>query len=84
MTKQDIAAYVLNYIKSQYGNAVSAIDSSTKLVTSRLLDSINTLHMVSHLEEHFKFDAEAHEVNTDNFDTVESIANYVASKIGLN
>ncbi len=82
MTKAEVLDHVMNYIKEHFSEQVKDLNPETKLLTSRLLDSISTLHMVSDLEEHFKFDAEAHEVNPDNLDTPTLIANYISGKIG--
>ena len=82
MTKQEILDYVINYVKEHFNEQVKEVNADTKLLSTRLLDSISTLHMVSDLEEHFKFDAEAHEVNPDNLDSPAQIANYISGKIG--
>lgn len=82
MTKSEVLEYVINYIKENFGEQVKEVTADTKLLTTRLLDSISTLHMVSDLEEHFKFDAEAHEVNPDNLDSPSLIATYIVGKIG--
>jgi acyl carrier protein len=82
MTKQEVLDYVISYVKDHFKEQVKDVNADTKLLSTRLLDSISTLHMVSDLEEHFKFDAEAHEVNPDNLNTPALIADYISRKIG--
>lgn len=82
MTKAEVLDYVINYVKEHFNEQVKEVNADTKLLSTRLLDSISTLHMVSDLEEYFKFDAEAHEVTPDNLDSPGQIANYIAGKIG--
>ncbi|HLP12117.1 MAG TPA: hypothetical protein VK177_09320 [Flavobacteriales bacterium] len=81
MTKQEILDYVMQYVKDNFSEQVKNPAPDTKLLTSKLLDSINTLHMVSHMEEKFKFEAEAHEVSPDNLDTPDLIAGYIHRKL---
>jgi acyl carrier protein len=53
---------------------------STPLITGGILDSLATLKMVEFLEKAFSIRIEAHEADVDNLDTIEKIANFVASK----
>jgi acyl carrier protein len=82
MSKQEILDYVMEYVRNNFSEQVKNPTPDTKLLTSKLLDSISTLHMVSHMEEKFKFEAEAHEVSPDNLDTPAIIAAYISGKIG--
>lgn len=83
MIKEEVLDFVINYVKEHFSEQVKDLNADTKLLSTRLLDSISTLHMVSDLEEHFKFDAEAHEVNPDNLDTPGRIATYICGKLGV-
>lgn len=83
MTHQQILDFVLNYIKEHFKDQVTEINPNTELLTTRLFDSISTLHMVSDMEEHFKFEAEAHEVSPENLNTPLLIANYIGRKLGI-
>jgi acyl carrier protein len=82
MTHQEVLDHVISYVKEHFNEQVKDVNADTKLLSTRLLDSISTLHMVSDLEEFFKFDAEAHEVNPDNLDSPGRIAKYISGKIG--
>jgi len=81
MDKQQILDYILHYINTEFGETTGKVEAHTPLLASRLLDSINTLRMISDFEEHFKFEAEAHEINPDNLDTPELIAVYIGGKL---
>lgn len=52
----------------------------TQLMSSGVLDSIATLKLITYLEQEFNVQFEAHEVDQQNFDTLEAISNFVCSK----
>ena len=56
------------------------LTDTTALMTGGVLDSIATLNLVSLLEDEFDISLAAHEVNVDNFNTLEAIAALVESK----
>ena len=74
-----IRAFVVENIFAGKDNA--DLKGDTKLISSRLMDSIVALKLVSHLEEKFGIEFEAHEVDQDNLDTLDSIAKFVHSKL---
>jgi acyl carrier protein len=59
----------------------SLLTPSTALLTEGILDSIATLNLVGLLEEDFGISIEAHEVNTDNFNSIVDIARLIQSKV---
>jgi len=59
----------------------SLLTPSTALLTEGILDSIATLNLVGLLEDGFGISLEAHEVNTDNFNTIVDIARLIQSKL---
>jgi acyl carrier protein len=73
--KEYIAEHFLN--KKQ----VKEVDDHTPLIQSGLLDSISTMQLVVHLEKTFHIEFEAHEVDKDNFENIETIAQLVSSKL---
>lgn len=81
MEKSEIVAFIIEKVNEMKGDNAVTITADTKMITGRVLDSINTLHLISLLEEKYKFDAEAHEVNPDNLDTPTLIAEYIFGKI---
>lgn len=54
---------------------------STPLISGGLIDSILTMQLVVFLEEQFKFEFQAHEVDVDNLDTIDIIAAFVLKKV---
>lgn len=60
--------------------SADVIDDDTQLVTGGILDSLATLGLVSFLEENYGIKVEAHEVNVDNMNTLNSIVQFVRSK----
>lgn len=76
-------AIIKQYILTEFlpGEDPSALDNSTPLVTSAILDSIATLKLVSFLEETFSISLAAHETDPEHLNTVERIARLVRSKV---
>lgn len=56
------------------------LTDDTPLISSRLLDSIVALKLVSHLESTFGIEFEAHEVDQDNLDSIAIITAFTAKK----
>ncbi len=80
MSNTNILQYIIHYINSEQGFVTNPVNANTKLITSRLVDSIFTLNMVNHLEEKYSFEATADEVTADNFETPSLIADYILRK----
>ena len=85
MTKDsvdEIKAIVKSYLLEEFlpGESPDALDDSTPLLSSGILDSLSTIKLVSFLEERFGVEFEAHEISRDNLDTLDLIASIVAAK----
>ena len=52
----------------------------TPLMSSGILDSIATLKLITFLEQEFNIQFEAHEVDQENFGTLQAICDFVNSK----
>ena len=78
-----IKAIVKEYIllNCLQNKQISNITDSTPLISGRLLDSISTIQLVGFLEEKFNVEFEAHEVDKDNFETIEIISQFVKKKL---
>jgi acyl carrier protein len=76
--KEDIKEYIKNTIAKDEN---LELENDTLLISSRIIDSISTLKMVDYLEKKFKIEFQPHEVDTDNLDSIDLIAQFVASKI---
>ena len=59
-----------------------ALEDSTPLITTGILDSIATLKLVAFLEQQFGIQIQAHEAGVDHLNTLSDIARLVASKKG--
>ena len=78
-TTQAIKDYVLREFLS--GESPDVLTETTPLISGGILDSISTLKLVSHLEESYGIEFEAHEVSADHLDTLEAIVNIVQDKV---
>jgi len=77
---EEIKNEVRAFLNNSIAGGTASIQDDTKLISTRLLDSILALRLVSHLEEKFRIEFEAHEVNQDNLETIDRIAAFVESK----
>ena len=69
-------------VNAVYGGQDDAsLKNDTPLLSSRLVDSIIALKLVSYLETTFGIEFEAHEVDQENLDTLDRIAAFVQSKL---
>jgi acyl carrier protein len=75
--KDEIRGYIKNAIL-QDDNTV--IENDTPLISGGIIDSISTLKMVDFLEKKYKIEFSPHEVDRENLDTIDLIAQFVLSK----
>jgi acyl carrier protein len=82
MNKDEIRSTVRTFLIENIfeGKDNNQLKDDTALISSRVMDSIVALKLVSHLEEKFGIELEAHEVDQDNLDTINKIVEFVASK----
>ena len=79
--KNNVRAFITErYLKSA---AAGELNDSTPLISGGIIDSIATMKLVNWLEENYKFEFAAHEVDRDNLDTIDRIANFVVSKTSV-
>lgn len=77
--KSKVKAYLFSeFLEEEDYNDLS---DKTPLISTGILDSISTLKMVSYLEETYQIEFEAHEVDQDNLDSLDNIANFVLFKL---
>lgn len=83
MNRNDIISELRSYITEKlFRNGVPAdFTNDTKLVSTRMLDSIIVLGLINHLEEKYNIELEAHEVNVDNLDTINIMADFLSEKL---
>ena len=80
---ETIKSKIKEFILTEYlpGESSEALTDDTELVTHGVLDSLSTLQLVTYLEKEYSISVEAHEVNTDNLNTLPALANLVSSKL---
>lgn len=77
----EIKTQIRTFLVANTSAELGSIQDDTKLISSRLIDSIVALRLVTFLEEKFRIEFEAHEVSQDNLETIDTIASFVASKM---
>jgi acyl carrier protein len=82
MNKDDIRKAIRAFLIENIfaGDDKGQLKDDTALISSRVMDSIVALKLVSHLEEKFGIELEAHEVDQDNLDTINKMVDFVATK----
>ena len=75
-TKDTIRDYI---VKSLIRNPKYKLGDSDKLISGGVIDSFSLVELSMFLEEQFGVRPDDTELNADNMDTVEMIANYVES-----
>jgi acyl carrier protein len=83
MNKQDVIKEVRGFVTEKLfrGNTPADFTNDTSLISSRLLDSIVVLGLISHIEEKLNIELEAHEVSVDNLDTINITADFILQKL---
>lgn len=71
-------AYILKEFLA--GEDPELLTDSLSLIDGKILDSLATLRLVAFLEETYGFEFAAHEAGPQNLDTIDLIADFVASK----
>jgi acyl carrier protein len=79
VTHDEIKAAVRRHVAQQFLAGEEPAED-TKLVSDGIVDSLGSLKLVSWLEERFGIKVEAHEVDVEHLDTLDSIAAMVTAK----
>jgi acyl carrier protein len=77
--KQEIITTISTILSSKFIPG-QVFDKNTSLIKSKMMDSIAVLNFVNTLEQTFNIEFEAHEVDVDNLDTVQIVADFVIKK----
>ena len=75
--KKEIREYI---VQSIIKNVNTDIENNTLLISGGFIDSISTLKMVDFLEKKYKIEFQPHEVDRENLDSIDLIAQFVLSK----
>lgn len=77
--KETVKTYIVErFLKNTNDKQLT---NSTPLISGGLIDSILTMQLVVFLEEQFKVEFQAHEVDVDNLDSIDIIAAFVLKKL---
>jgi acyl carrier protein len=79
----DIKAAVSSFILREFlpGEKPEALKGNTQLITQGILDSLATLKLVSFIEDKYKIVVEPHEADAEHLNTLDDIADLIASKL---
>ncbi len=82
MNESELRDTIRTFILEEFlpGEDASELTDDVELFSSGILDSIATLKLVSFIEKRFEIVIEAHEADTDNMNTIETISRLVTSK----
>lgn len=73
-TAPELLDFVKSLVPKHYKKPV---DENTSLFASSVLDSMNMIALITHVESQYGVTVAPSEVSLENFDTVERIAEYV-------
>jgi acyl carrier protein len=83
VTSDETKQLIKTHIADQFlGGNADDLDDTTLLVSDGLLDSLGSLKLVAWIEERFGVRIEAHEVDVEHLDTLDSITAMIVSKRG--
>jgi acyl carrier protein len=79
---QTIQKTVKEYVLETFlpGEDPESLAADTPLISGGILDSISTLKLVTFLEETYGVEFQAHEISSDNLETLTDIANTIQAK----
>ena len=78
--KNSIQQYLADEIADE--DEADTIDDDTDLLADGILDSITTVKLVSFLEERYSIKLQAHDMDSNNFSSLNDITHLVISKLG--
>lgn len=78
----EIKASIKDYILEEFvPDGDIDVEDNTNLLEEEVVDSLGIFTLVSFIENKFNVSIDAEEVNLDNFETLQSIAKLVESKL---
>ena len=75
----DVEQFVIDYLRSRSltASTSSALGSATRLMESGILDSLQLMSLVSHVEQQYGFNLPNEEFVPENFETPRTIADMI-------
>lgn len=82
-TVEQMIAEVKSYILKEFlpGENPDELTDYTALVTGGILDSLATLKLVAFIEERYKIELQAHEVDVEHLNTISDLVKLIRSKL---
>ena len=82
MSEQEIIEAVKAYVLEEFlpDEDPDSLENDTPLISGGILDSISTMKLVAFLEEKYAIVFEAHEISSDNLETLNDIYNTIQTK----
>jgi acyl carrier protein len=82
MSDNSVIEIVKGYILDTFlpGEDPDSLTTDTPLISGGILDSISTVKLVTFLEETYGIQFQAHEISSDNLETLDLIASTVQAK----
>lgn len=77
----NVSAVLKDYIREELMNGANGdLDESENLLAAGIIDSLGILRLVSFVEEKFGIEVPDEDVTIDNFQSVKSMTDYVATQ----
>ena len=82
-TIEQMTAAVKSYILKEFlpGESPDELTDMTPLITGGILDSLATLKLVAFVEERYKVELQAHEVDVEHLNTISDLVKLICSKL---
>lgn len=77
--KEKVRAFVLEYAA---GKGLTEVKDDEPLLTNNIIDSLGSFRMIAFLEETFPITIEDTDMVPENFQTLNDVESFVASKLG--
>ncbi len=77
--KEKVRAFVLEYAA---GKGLTEVKDDEPLLTTNIIDSLGSFRMIAFLEETFPLTIEDTDMVPENFQTLNDVESFVASKLG--
>ena len=77
----DMKADLINIVQNELLTNNQSVTPEQDLLTSGLIDSLGVMRLVAHIESHWDITISPGDVTLENFCTVNTIVDYVDSKI---
>jgi acyl carrier protein len=80
----DVEQVVIEYLRSRplTGSKAGALNSETRLMESGILDSLELMSLVTHVEQQYGFNLPEDEFVPENFETPGSVAQMIRRAMG--